>query len=553
MLLSKHRQQMIFQIVSCLSLLVSNGQSFIVKPCEQRRSPLLLIPVKEQLNQHFYSSASSNTGIRNLAATPTFFSVASSSNAIETETTSPEKYKDVLLDVAKEHEEEVLAGFQAFDTVPTVEDKDDNTEMIKRNVWSDDAFTSRSVGVGHAGPDEEVLCHGDEVFQTIDPVFSKYECEAIIAEAREIIATGLERDNTGGVEGEPEYRRTNSQLGEARVSTMPETSEWLKNNMRDKLFPLLESRFGGGGDGSDGSSKSVIRADELTLHDALVIGYGYFGCPTISQPIHRDTSIISLNVALSPSTDYVGGGTYFEGFDGTSVQNEQGHVLCHAGGAMHAGYSIEKGERWVLVLFVLAKNAPQLARRCHARGVWALRDGKLDEAEIALKAGLTVSPYDHLLHRDLGGVYMAKGDRESAKAELERTTEVYPLCQKSLIGLGSMLLEEGKPDEALVKFELALERMQDKDLLEEACVPLRADGYNARFNAAYCALLCADREATNDADARNNRKFGLNQLTITIERIRSCIAAAPGNGQLHSMMARAVELLEEAKRITNGS
>eukprot|EP00521_Asterionellopsis_glacialis_P006912 CAMPEP_0195289724 /NCGR_PEP_ID=MMETSP0707-20130614/5881_1 /TAXON_ID=33640 /ORGANISM="Asterionellopsis glacialis, Strain CCMP134" /LENGTH=503 /DNA_ID=CAMNT_0040349757 /DNA_START=72 /DNA_END=1583 /DNA_ORIENTATION=- len=500
-MLSKLPRQLNFEVLLCLSFLWGHGQAFTAKP-SQGGNPTTILSVTSESTE---------------------------APAIA------EKFEAILRSVTEEHEEEVLAGFQSFQTTT----KDDD----QVSVWTDDDFISRSVGVGYAGPDEQILSRGDEVFQTVAPVFSKEECETIVAEARKIITEGLEREKKNNEQNEDEFARTNSQLGEARVSTMPQTNEWLTNAMRDKLLPLLESRFGSGDD------SNPIRADELTLHDALVIGYGYFGCPTKSQPIHRDTSIISLNVALSPSTDYVGGGTYFDGFDGTAIQNEQGHVLCHAGGAMHAGYSIEQGERWVLVLFILAKDAPQLARRCHARGVRALQRGDIDEAESALKAGLTVSPDDHLLHKDLGRVYMAQEKRELAKIEFEKTNEAYPLCQKTLIGLGSMLLEEGKLNEAYEKFDFALERLQNKDLKEEACMQLRADGYNARFNAAYCALRCADKEAADDADRKSSRTFGLKQLPRTIERLRICIDAAPGNGQLHGMLSHAIKLLDEAERI----
>ena len=37
----------------------------------------------------------------------------------------------------------------------------------------------------------------------------------------------------------------------------------------------------------------------------------------VRQPVHRDASLLSLNIALSEGggVDYAGGGTYFEGID----------------------------------------------------------------------------------------------------------------------------------------------------------------------------------------------------------------------------------------------
>jgi hypothetical protein len=174
-------------------------------------------------------------------------------------------------------------------------------------------------------------------------------------------------------------------LGEAKLSTLPKASEWLTEKLHSTLFPLLQDRFGVAG---------------LTLTDALVIGYGYFGSGSRSQPMHRDLSLLSLNVALSPSSDYVGGGTYFEAL-GEYLHQEQGHVTCHAGGTMHAGNAISSGERWILVLFVSDETRPQLARRCHSLGLDAQRrppgdDDPVEQAKVHFEASLTVEPNNHM-------------------------------------------------------------------------------------------------------------------------------------------------------------
>jgi hypothetical protein len=121
----------------------------------------------------------------------------------------------------------------------------------------------------------------------------------------------------------------------------------------------LEDRFG-------------VAAKDFVLYDALILG---IVAPAKSQPIHRDASLVTINIALSSTESFRGGGgTYFEGLDSDSgaptpfLQIEKGHMLAHAGGMMHAGVGIETGERWVLVLFIIAKPRLQLARRFHARG-----------------------------------------------------------------------------------------------------------------------------------------------------------------------------------------
>lgn len=264
--------------------------------------------------------------------------------------------EEVLQRVKKIHESEVAFGFETFGSNGI-----EQSAQVQSQ-WSDADFVTHSVGRGYAGPDEDRLLRGDGVFATAAPVFTEAECNELVAEARAAIAAGIASEEGSEQSGR---ERTNSELGEAKVSDLPRAREFLKVALRDKLFPILESRFG-------------IAADDLTLYDSLIIGYGVFGGSARSQPVHRDSSLLSLNVALSPSSAYTGGGTYFDGVESSPIGLDQGHVICHSGGVMHAGNGIGSGERWVLVLFVLARGEPQLARRCHAEGVQLKGDGDVD-------------------------------------------------------------------------------------------------------------------------------------------------------------------------------
>lgn len=313
--------------------------------------------------------------------------------------TSPTQIKEILNKMQQFHNEEYQRGLDTFNPNILNADEDKDKEI---QTWSDNDFISYNVGVGTAGPDEFQMKNGHCVHQTIKPVFTKAECEALVSEAKAYIDSDLSSNNESnkndeiGDKGSKAYDTTNSALGEAKVSTLPKALHWLQTNMRTKLFPLLESRFG---------------LTDLTLNDALIIGYGYFNQSSSSQPIHRDASIVSLNIALSPLENYDehGGGTYFEGISigqGQSISEykqihredddnnhdpptnnhsrqgpikiDQGHVLCHSGGAMHAGNGIQSGQRWVLVLFCLSKSIPQLARRCDFEGMKLRMDGDLD-------------------------------------------------------------------------------------------------------------------------------------------------------------------------------
>lgn len=426
----------------------------------------------------------------------------------------------ILESVQQDHKTEVANGFKTWGH---------STEYTPTKEWTDDDFISRSVGKGNAGPHEHMLKRGDEIFQTMQPVLTTEECEQLITEARQVIAAGLEKEgnfqNTSG-QGQP----TNSQLGEARVSQMPRAQQWLRQALHERFFPILESRFG-------------LSASELTLNDALVIGYGYFGQKSRSQPVHRDADLLSLNVALSTqdSFDPNGGGTFFEGLPAESsiVQMDQGHVLCHSGGVQHAGRGISSGERWVLVLFAVADSEPQLARRCHAKGLIHRENGNVQEAEDTFRAGLTVAPKDHLLLTSLGGVFMAKEQETLARAQLSAAASAYEHCQKANLALGRMMLANRRPRAALRRFDAVSDYLNDSDLVTNSWMPLKAMGWDARVYGSHAAILCSQEAMKNGIKDFDTGMY----LQRAMERLNVALSAVPGDERILSMLDRVKELL----------
>jgi hypothetical protein len=446
------------------------------------------------------------------------------------------------------------------------------------STWTDDDFIVRSVGRGNAGPDEQAgegvylnknvqgNGNGHCIYQTKAPVFTKEECNALVEEARSTITTDASLALTEAeTDTENNNNISNSELGEARVSTLAKAKSFLQTAMQHKLLPLLESRFG------------VSATSDLTLQDALIIGYGMFGDGTQStqaQPLHRDSCLLSLNVALSPSSDYKGGGTYFQALGGDVddnsdatgtpkggqvVHNEQGHVICHASGAMHAGQGIDAGERWVLVLFVLAAKNPQLARRCDFHGHQILRaqgalgahqgpanNNHVQEAFDIFQTGLQVAPRDHLLHMGMGRAYAAAASsyaspsqsqpsntqvqaQVQSRHELAKAHFFYKPSHEASLALGTMLLEQQsqqrgsdsnsdkrRPRAALRWLELCLERIGTSDLNtvnvnvnDDMWKPLKFAGWDARVKAAQAAIMCASRLQQQQAQQQQQRIRGL--------------------------------------------
>ena len=450
----------LFQIYRCYYHILEQTK------CEQGRKILFFATKQMTTNSRFLlrlTVASATIIIKS----QTFCWIPSSSHRLPLRALPQDCFRSLALE---EHQQEIATGFANFG----------RAQPVLAQKWTNEDFLQQSVGVGNAGPDEFLLDNGDKIFQTKQPVISRDECDRLVKEARESIRDGLK---------EPKYdmettQPRNSQLGEARVSTLPMAQAWLESIMHNTLFPLLESRFG-------------CKAEDLTLHDALIIGYGYFGTPTQAQPLHRDSSILSLNIALSPFHDYEGGGTYFQGLSHDNgqetIRNPQGHVMCHAGGVMHAGRSIDRGQRWVLVLFLLSSAQPQLARRCHAHGVRAKHAGNWQSAYQALQEGLQIAPNDHQLHLDMGGVFASRGNFAEARRRLALSSHHYKPCYKAAHGLARDLDNKSRTRAALRWFEISLSRIGESDLQPNAWAPLQAAGYDARVKAAQCAIVLSLR------------------------------------------------------------
>ena len=173
-----------------------------------------------------------------------------------------------------------------------------------------------------------------------------------------------------------------------------------KECLRDKIFPLARDAFR--------SQVSDLNDLDLCVYDSLVIRYNsteakakamlesdnssgessldenFLGA---GQPLHRDSSIISVNIMLNPTSEFEGGGTFFENqlqnnellnMDPTPTNvcaipkplkpNGVGNAIIHLSNERHAGVGTTSGVRDILVIFLTARKRvaslfPVLAQR----------------------------------------------------------------------------------------------------------------------------------------------------------------------------------------------
>ena len=486
-----------------------------------------------------------------------------------------DRMNQILASVHGEYEREIDDGFQTFGIKTMAEDRSVvesspildvlfEQKNIEEQAWltTDSEFHSFSVGTGNAGPDEtfdhENIQNKNNrhfIYQTKHPIVSEKECDALIQEAKDILSNATIKTHSElQTCDEPQTMITNDALGEVRVSQSLPTRQWLQHVLHVRFFPMIAARFG-------------IPVHDVTLQDGLIIGYGYQSVHgSRAQPIHRDSCLVSINVALSSTDDYTNGGTYFEGlqqspsptphsYRGGTIHTERGHALCHMGGISHAGRSIgPRGERWVLVLFCVVRNVPEYARRCHAHGMTL--SSSMEEAKLTYQAGLSYAPTDHLLLTSLGRIYMDQEEKNEIVARncLALAAQGYSDCMKANLALGRMMLANRRPRAALRRFDRVLEWLHDRDILtaadgtsnDDVWEPYKSMGYDARYFGAQAALISA-REAKrrwNSGDNVEHCTFDWRKHTQTaIERCHIALRSTPDDSRLHGMLKFAEDLL----------
>ena len=391
-------------------------------------------------------------------------------------------------------------------------DDDAHADALLLAAASPTVTRSHVLPSGAGGPDASALPRGgDAIHVTEAPLLTVAECEDVVSEAREAIRTGSTSTFT--------YTAANK-LGEVHVNDLPVARDWLRHLLNNRLLALSASLFG-------------IAAAELAVYDSLVIQYDA-ARGGVRQPTHRDAALLSINIALSPRTAYEGGGTYFEPL-GEVFGVPQGHALLHASSVRHAGETITRGERWVLVVFLLARDAAQHARRCGERATELKRAGKLGEARRAYEAGLRAAPSDHQLHYGLASVLAMEGHDVAARCSLLAAAHAYRWCPKPHNALGSMMLAAGRTRGALRHFEAACARSHEAN---------DDDGWDANVNAALCVITLAESAAQRSSPDPPSKWHG--QLTRARSRLLRALEVAPGEPRLVDVLRRADALLSSS-------
>lgn len=226
----------------------------------------------------------------------------------------------------------------------------------------------------------------------VAPLLSPEECSSLINIAEE-------HDKWGAREGPEQRHRHYStkdvEAGGRRLMAqplrdLPNGTARLERLWREHVGPMLCGCFD-------------ISAQHLWPADVFIIKYDASPGSTARRSVatHKDSSVISFNILLSPTGDFTGGGTQFTCLPPPPLLPSQGECLAHLGQLPHSGEEITSGRRYILVGFCIVRSpeAAALFGRLQSEGA---REGELMEvaAYFAGLQGIVVCHNDELDESD---------------------------------------------------------------------------------------------------------------------------------------------------------
>lgn len=385
----------------------------------------------------------------------------------------------------QEHARDCSMSCESFYCAPETSNEilEDSTNQFVLNGTS---FISYSFG---ATPPEDFAEHFGFPLDLIkvtkgNPLFSHEEAASVIRVAK---AEGVD-DN--------EFKSGKYRLGGDWLTNLPMTRKWFNDLLESKLFPLLPKLFP-----QIVSSPSVLRA-----HSVSLLKYN------VTHPrtdVHIDNGILAMTLAMTPISEYEGGGTFFEHMD-TIIPMDVGHGTFRPGSVRHGGHKVVKGTRYILGAFLLIKDRVEHVRRLKNRGSELRRIPDLEGAARHFEWALAINPKCTTCLKDWAEILLTQKNYNDAEEKMRQVLELLEdKDSDALFSLGVILSEAGRDDESIDAYIKSVKlNAEDAELCYNLGIKLGAKGDKKAEMAMYA-------RATNV-----NPKFGgawLNWGTVLAE------------------------------------
>ena len=126
-----------------------------------------------------------------------------------------------------------------------------------------------------------------------------------------------------------------------------ELDDYVRKLLRQTLYPVIIQKY---------ALNELLGADatkgefvEIKHRDLFFVKYDMLKQRELK--LHRDGSMVSFNILLNDSSEFEGGGTFFDK-TGKVIEIDRGDCVIHSGRVLHAGHPITKGKRYILVGFL---------------------------------------------------------------------------------------------------------------------------------------------------------------------------------------------------------
>ena len=262
-----------------------------------------------------------------------------------------------------------------------------------------------------------------------EPLFSKAEAEKVVQIAKD---EGIEQN---------EFQSGKYKLAGDWLLELPKTREWFNERLKSTFFPLLAFLFP-----EIVSSPSVLRA-----HSVSLLKYNS------SHPrtdVHIDNGILAMTLAMTPSQDYIGGGTFFEHMGPNDILSmDVGHGTFRPGSVRHGGNKVTGGERFILGAFLLIDDRVEHVRRLKNRGSELRKLNDLDGASKHFEWALAINPKCTTCLKDWAEILLTQKNYVEAEKKIRLALNLLEERDSdALFSLGVILSEAGKDDESIAAY-----------------------------------------------------------------------------------------------------
>jgi tetratricopeptide (TPR) repeat protein len=263
---------------------------------------------------------------------------------------------------------------------------------------------------------------------------------------------------------------------------LPKTTEWFNSRLETTFFPLLAHLFP-----EVISSPSVIRA-----HSVSLLKYN------ASHPrtdVHIDNGILAMTLAMTPTKDYVGGGTYFEHMGvGNVLQMDVGHGTFRPGSVRHGGHRVKDGTRYILGAFLLLEDRIEHVRRLKNRGSELRRSQDLEGAAKHFEWALAMNPKCTTCLKDWAEILHRQNQFRESEQKIRYALELLEYKDSdALFTLGVLLSEQGQDDESIEAYRKSVTlNAEDAELCYNLGIKLGEKGMVKEEMKMYAKATKAD-------------------------------------------------------------